>query len=118
MGEKLFEFTLPEDTAIDDLSVEMVAHELQTHGIECSNNGRVSAARRPGVFEFWDADNEFRFALQALTTNPAETANRERQIGVYQWGDWYDYPGSYWTNHASRVSTKVNPTAASTFFIP
>jgi hypothetical protein len=109
VGEKLFEFTAPADTAIDALSVEMVAHQLQTHGIDCSNNGRISAARRPGVFEFWDADNEFRFALQALTTNPPAAANSDQQIGVYQWGDWYDYPGSYWTSERKQGVDKGEP---------
>ena len=112
VGEKLFEFPAPADSAIDTLPVEVVAQELRSHGIECSNDARISAARRPGVFEFWDAENEFRFALQKPPSTSQAAANGEHKIGVYQWGDWYDYPGSYWTSERKQGVDKGEPNRA------
>ncbi len=99
VGEKLFEFESSTDIA--QLTGEQVAQELQAHGVECSTNAKVEAARRSGVYEFWDADNELRFALQA---SPAQS-----RVSVHQWGDWYDYPGSYWTSERKQGVDKGEP---------
>ncbi len=116
VGEKLFEFTVPADAAIESLSVEMVAQEMREHGVECSNNARIEAARRPGVYEFWDADNELRIALKNQNTSEPATANSQRRVGVYQWGDWYDYPGSYWTSDRKQGVDKGEPNRAKYIF--
>ena len=34
---------------------------------------------------------------------------RQSCIGVYEWGDWYDYPGSYWTSERKQGVDKGEP---------
>lgn len=121
VGERLFDFTADAQVAIDQLPVTTLVDQLQQHGIDCSQNLTVSAARRPGIYELWDAENELRFALRGSApaglssqpTNSDRTASGEspnsQVIGVYEWGDWYDYPGSYWTSERKQGVDRGEP---------
>ncbi len=109
VGEKLFDFTAPRDIPIDQLSVELVAEQLRAHDIQCSSNATIAPARRSGVYEYWDADNELRIALQHIASDSQTTKANNQVIGVYQWGDWYDYPGSYWTSDRKQGVDKGEP---------
>ncbi|MEZ6075633.1 MAG: hypothetical protein R3C56_08135 [Pirellulaceae bacterium] len=77
---------------------------------------------RPGIYEVWDASNELRLALRRLpapsrsvTGNGSTDAEADvemdqpTRIGVYEWGDWYDYPGSYWTSERKQGVDKGEP---------
>lgn len=115
VGSKLFEFNGQPGVAIDQLPQETLVEQLQQHGIECSSEVTIAAARRPGIYELWDAGQEQRFALRGLSTtdrssasSPSGTSPAER-IGVYEWGDWYDYPGSYWTSERKQGVDKGEP---------
>ncbi len=122
VGTKLFEFVVDPDVNIEQLPSATLAELLQQHGIECSSALTISAARRPGIYEVWDADTELRLALRRMsdagraairngsTSAEAELElDKETRIGVYEWGDWYDYPGSYWTSERKQGVDKGEP---------
>jgi hypothetical protein len=101
VGEQLFEFSVDPQQSIDQLPTSIVIDEMRGHGIECSDSVSISAARRPGVFEVWDADCETRFALRA--------GDAAGVVVVHEWGDWYDYPGSYWTSDRKQGVDRGEP---------
>lgn len=105
VGERLFEFPIDAPLSIEKLSPEIVAEQLQSQAIRVSQQTTIRPARRAGVFEFWDAENELRFALR----RDGQTAAGQQIIGVYEWGDWYDYPGSYWTSERKQGVDKGEP---------
>lgn len=72
-------------------SLAVVVETARSLNITLSADAVVRPARRPGVFELWDAATQQRFGLQA-------DSNQPNQWALYEWGDWYDYPGSYWTD--------------------
>lgn len=51
-----------------------------------SLQAEIKTTRTPGVYEVWDAENQYRFAL----------VQSGQQLSIHQWDDWYDYPDSYW----------------------
>ncbi len=114
IGQKLFEFESDAHTAIEQLPVEEVARKLRSEGINVSNQAKIEAARREGVFEFWDATTELRIALK-LENSPVQSTTATasdtmiQTIGVYEWGDWYDYPGSYWTSQRKQGVDRGEP---------
>jgi hypothetical protein len=116
VGDKLFEFSMPADMELTQLDVAEVAQRVREYGIDCSTNARITAARRPGVFEFWDADNELRIALAKVETPQTNSSEGSQVVGVYEWGDWYDYPGSYWTNQRKQGVDKGEPHRAKYIF--
>ncbi len=101
VGEHLFDFTMDEPVPIDELPLDRIIDQLHEQGIETSRNVSLSAARRPGIYELWDAGNELRFALRGSPSGQV--------IGVYEWGDWYDYPGSYWTSERKQGVDRGEP---------
>lgn len=121
VGEHLFDFAADRQVPIDQLSASTFVDQLQQRGIECSQDVTVSAARRPGIYELWDAENELRFALRGSvsTSSSSQPADSDRAgssdspnslvIGVYEWGDWYDYPGSYWTSERKQGVDRGEP---------
>lgn len=110
VGQKLFVFEWADDRPIEQLPVEQIAAELRKQGITCSDQATISAARRPGVFEFWDAEQQLRIALKPEPASSASGSVATGQvIGVYEWGDWYDYPGSYWTSERKQGVDRGEP---------
>ncbi|MCC7339219.1 MAG: hypothetical protein IT422_29345 [Pirellulaceae bacterium] len=122
VGAKLFEFVAEPGVNIEQLPIATLTELLPQHGIEFSNEITISAARRPGIYEVWDASNELRLALRRLpapsrsvTGNGSTDAEADvemdqpTRIGVYEWGDWYDYPGSYWTSERKQGVDKGEP---------
>lgn len=121
VGEHLFDFTADRQVPIDQLPASTFVDQLQQHGIESSQDVTVSAARRPGIYELWDAENELRFALRGsvATRGSSDSTDSDREaggdspnsrvIGVYEWGDWYDYPGSYWTSERKQGVDRGEP---------
>ena len=108
VGAKLLEFSAPADVAIEALPVSSVAQHVRASGVEISDQTSLFPARRPGVVELWDAAHERRYALQQIA--PAQPPAADQQvIGVYEWADWYDYPGSYWTNQRKQGVDKGEP---------
>jgi hypothetical protein len=126
LGAKLFEFELEQtpdwqlapaslNSLSSQLPSQLVAAKLLEHGIGTSGRGEIRAARRPGVLEFWDDQQELRFGLR-IESVKTEVGPESSQIengqsvgtdaaitlGVYEWGDWYDYPGSYWTSERKQ----------------
>lgn len=81
----VWEHELPED--LGQLRPSEIAEQLKSQGIELSDQAQISKGRREGVWEIWDEMTQWRIALRAIDRN---------HLGIYQWGDWYDYPGSYW----------------------
>lgn len=100
-GETLFEFqaeVIAED-AVDD-----VVTAFRENGIEASDQSLVRPARKPGVWELFDPKSQMRYAVQ-----PAESGEG---FVAKEWGDWYDYPGSYWTDEGKQGVDKGEPNRA------
>ncbi len=108
VGQRLFEFTPRQNLSIEQLPVTEMLEQLRQHGLACSENTSIAAARRPGVYEVWDADNEIRIALRA--------GEAPGSVVVYEWGDWYDYPGSYWTSERKQGVDRGEPNRANYIF--
>jgi hypothetical protein len=60
--------------------------EMKEQGYTFSSRTTVERSERPGRFVLWDPATATRLAL----------IERENGLDVRQWGNWYDYPGSYW----------------------
>tara|TARA_R110002049_G_scaffold305056_1_gene500983 strand:- start:20323 stop:21945 length:1623 start_codon:yes stop_codon:yes gene_type:complete len=60
--------------------------------------------QRSGEAGRWVAqtDDDRLFAVTSLTPTSDSTAARAAQWQIRQWDDWYDYPGSYWTDGQRR----------------
>ncbi len=87
----------------DDLSsvpIDAVAEFVKPHGIELSDKSIIRKARREGVWELWDEQSQWRIALRK---------DGEGKLGIYHWGDWYDYPGSYWVDGKKKGVDKGEP---------
>lgn len=94
-GKELFQVeAIPHDASgLPELAP--LRNQLKSQGIDTSPESLVRPARMAGVLELWDPGSERRFALTDL-----EDSSDKRQydsITIQKWGDWYDYPGSYWT---------------------
>ncbi len=74
-----------------------VVRQLRGVGQEVSDQSIVREARRPETMELWDPVHERRFALKK-----SSDANGTLWA-VHQWGDWYDYEGSYWNGKQQGV---------------
>lgn len=60
--------------------------EMKEQGYTFSARTTVERSERPGRLVLWDPATATRLAL----------IERENGLDVRQWGNWYDYPGSYW----------------------
>ncbi|MCA9131549.1 MAG: hypothetical protein KDA45_00270 [Planctomycetales bacterium] len=103
VGEKLFSFETESGLPLEQLPLDLVIEQMRQHGIEASSQAVLRPARRAGVYEFWDAEREHRVALR----RDKEPAGG--RVNVYAWGDWYDYPGSYWTSDRKQGVDKGEP---------
>lgn len=86
-----FEYTLDQEF----LSTEWLVEQVETLGVDCSGQCQVRPARREGVYELLDIENQRQFALRVDVAN--------ERIVVHEWGDWYDYPRSYWAGEKQGV---------------
>ncbi len=112
LGTKLVEFrddsvesSLAGATSSPAPSVSTAAQAVRSLNIEISAEATLQPARRPGVFELWDATTQRRFGVQAIGEDPD-------LWGLYEWGDWYDYPGSYWTDARKQGVDRGEPNRA------
>jgi hypothetical protein len=85
----MFELTVEAGTSPSTLSVEPLVAACQKSNLNFSANSVIRPARRSGVYELWDETNHQRLGLRL---------DQPDKIGVYEWDDWYDYPGSYWVS--------------------
>lgn len=109
LGERIAEFSTESSSTIDKLEVETLLAQVRSAGVDCADSSIVRKARRPGVFEIWDEEDQMRFGLKRSDTSP-------KAIEIYQWGDWYDYPGSYWTSDRKQGVDKGEPNRAKYIF--
>lgn len=88
----------PEDLA--EIPLTPVIDFLKPQGIQLSEKAIIRKARREGIWELWDEETQWRIALRK---------DGENKLGVYHWGDWYDYPGSYWVDGKKQGVDKGEP---------
>ncbi|MEZ6135152.1 MAG: hypothetical protein R3C53_09605 [Pirellulaceae bacterium] len=88
LGEQLLSVEVKDAQNLAALEPQVMVEALNAQEFGVSNQLAIRPARRPGVWEAWDEVTQQRFGLQ-----PIEGQSR---VGVFRWGDWYDYPGSYW----------------------
>lgn len=72
---------------------EELIQALAGEGVEVSSLATVSPARRPDTFRLFDPVDDRNYALKV----------KEDSIAVHEWGDWYDYPRSYWAGNQQGV---------------
>jgi hypothetical protein len=89
LGAKLFELPVENGTSLTSLAVEKVVAACQENKLNVSPTSVIRPARRSDVYELWDEAGQQRLGLRL---------DQPDRLGVYQWDDWYDYPGSYWVN--------------------
>jgi hypothetical protein len=94
VGRQIGSVELPDEfrSATPDLSAvdaEPIVSAFKELGIPLSQQSVVLPARRPGVWQLWDEDSQWRFGLKPDLASG--------QLQLFEWGDWYDYPGTYWT---------------------
>ncbi len=93
VGERLFDFDIaPDATYLEPQEVIQAFHEA---GVRCSVTSEIRPARRPNTFALLDLESQQQYGLVL--------DDASRKITVHQWGDWYDYPGSYWAGEKQGV---------------
>ncbi|MEM7478005.1 MAG: hypothetical protein AAF483_23720, partial [Planctomycetota bacterium] len=88
-------FTMDITPGDNFMSTAEIVRAIEAEGIDCSDQCEIRHARRGRTFEFLDVKNERQLALRV--------AEDESSVAVHDWGDWYDYPGSYWAGEKSGV---------------
>ena len=81
----------------------MLVERFREQGIDCSDESEVRVARRPNTYELWDPKSQMRYALKPIVAGDLS------KLSVHRWGDWYDYPGSYWTSERKQGVDKGEP---------
>lgn len=93
LGAKFFELPVDAGTSLSSLSVETLISACRKNNLNFNANSVIRPARRSGVYELWDEAGQQRLGLRL---------ERLDTIGVYEWDDWYDYPGSYWVGDRKK----------------
>lgn len=83
-----------------ELSRSLLIDRLGQEGIILTQEAVIRPARREGIWELWDEPSQWRIALRK---------DNESSVGLYQWGDWYDYPNSYWVEGKKQGVDKGEP---------
>jgi hypothetical protein len=91
--------TVPED--MTQLEIAPIVDQLAKAGYQLSPAAIVQPSRRVGVWQLWDEQSQWRLALQA--------SKDRRSVSLHQWGDWYDYPGTYWTDEKKQGVDRGEP---------
>lgn len=96
------------DEPLDDEATTLATHVkhatipvLRANGFEVGPQSILRKARRENVWELWDEQSQWRFALKKNQEN--------HTIELYHWGDWYDYPSSYWTDDRKQGVDRGEP---------
>ncbi|GAB5404073.1 MAG: hypothetical protein Aurels2KO_23040 [Aureliella sp.] len=103
VGELISTADMPDDFELSIQSIEAIRPPVEEAGVELSETAELRKARREGVYELWDPASEQRIALKTPTAG---------QLEIYEWGDWYDYPSSYWTSDNKTGVDKGEPNRA------
>lgn len=103
-GDLLVEIQDAEVTADRDL----ILKTMKDTGIEVSSDVQLREARTPSTWELFDNKSQMQFAL----VQDGESSSVE----VREWGDWYDYQGSYWTSDRKQGVDKGEPDRAKYIF--
>ncbi|QDV27187.1 hypothetical protein Q31a_55750 [Aureliella helgolandensis] len=108
LGPRIGTLAIEASPNLLELELSQVRQELSTLELPCSSSAVLRKARRPEVFELWDPLTQVRLGLKRDEAGSA--------IGVYEWDDWYDYPGSYWTNDRKQGVDRGEPNQAKYVF--
>jgi hypothetical protein len=100
LGQKLCDVSVDSGTQLEQAPVPEIIAACRAQGLAFSDHSLVRPGRRPGVFELWDDKQQMRVGLRLDAPD---------RIGVYEWGDWYDYPGSYWVEGKKQGVDKGEP---------
>ncbi len=112
VGRQLFDIELSSDLSAAPGLVEEIVAKLRARNLACSAECQLRKARQPDTWELWDETNQSRLALREIAgqqSSDQPTVDGPRVIGVYEWGDWYDYPGSYWTDNRKQGVDRGEP---------
>lgn len=79
---------------------EAIVTAMREGGIELSANTSLREARTSETWELLDEDSQVQYAV---------VQEGENRVQVREWGDWYDYPGSYWTSDRKQGVDRGEP---------
>jgi hypothetical protein len=100
VGAKIATMETPMPNDLSQLDTRPLVDLLRAHGVSISDNGLIRKGRREGVWELWDEASQWRIALRADSPS---------RLGIYHWGDWYDYPKSYWVEGRKKGVDRGEP---------
>jgi hypothetical protein len=109
LGRLITTVAMPEDAmvksgdgmSLDTLDIMPIIEHLSGHAVELSPETIVQGSRRPDVWQLWDETTQRRLGLKLDT--------HSRQWQIYHWGDWYDYPDTYWTAERKQGVDRGEP---------
>jgi hypothetical protein len=101
MGAWIARVDQPAPADWTQLDLQPALQVLHSQGYAISAGAQVRPGRRSEVWELWDEESQWRFALKADPSG--------MHIDVYHWGDWYDYPGSYWMDGRKQGVDRGEP---------
>ena len=84
-------------------TVTAVRDALISNGLNPSEDLVYRASVRHAYLELWDEATQQRFAVMPLDSvrssqsKSQEESSATREFQIAHWGDWYDYPGTYWS---------------------
>lgn len=101
VGALITTMDLPSDGEdLSQMQTSPIMEKLRPLGFELSDQSIIRKGRREAVWELWDEASQWRIALRIDSRN---------HLGVYHWGDWYDYPQSYWLEGKKKGVDKGEP---------
>lgn len=92
---------LADDGESPSMSPARLAEILCDWGFELGTRPIIRKARREGVWELWEEESQWKFALK--------WDDEQTKLGVYHWGDWYDFPTSYWKDDRKQGVDRGEP---------
>ncbi len=92
------------EAVADSVWRQRLVEALRGAGYLKRSDASVRPGRRPGVLEVLDASTGTHLAV-VFGEVPGRAA-------VHRWGDWYDYPGSYWTKENKQGVDRGEPSRA------
>ena len=105
LGDKILQVTLNDDDLAASPTSTPFVEALRATDVDISDQAEIRRARQAGVWELWDEATQQRFALRRDAAPP-------HAWGIYEWGDWYDYPNSYWTADRKQGVDRGEPNRA------
>jgi hypothetical protein len=81
--------------------ITAIVETLQRRGVEISPQASVLPSRHSNVWQLWDEATQSRYGLKREASTGL--------VSIHHWGDWYDYPDTYWTKDRKQGVDRGEP---------